>query len=297
LIRKDHNGQSLFDTHLIGPECRERFLPILANGPLMQLGVMLAGVSDLRSQYYIGRTNSKFLLFLGTLSGKAKLTLENETKEIKPGDLLIAPTGTTYRYELIDGRPWNILWFHLKNKSDYAKHEIEIRSIDFLSKFQTEIDDILRESSIQSFLSMEARHAKECYLSILLQRILRPESNSLKTRYEKQLAELWREVAEHPAHSWTLEIMAEKVGYSAGHLNRLCREYYGRPAVKQLAYIRMEYAMQLIIQGNLKIKNIATMCGYENEFAFSVAFKRRFGFSPGRLWAREHKDIKIISSQ
>jgi AraC-like DNA-binding protein len=28
---------------------------------------------------------------------------------------------------------------------------------------------------------------------------------------------------------------------------------------------------------------VAEMCGYENEFAFSVAFKRQFGFSPGRL--------------
>ncbi|MBU4200853.1 MAG: hypothetical protein KKG09_02160 [Verrucomicrobia bacterium] len=43
--------------------------------------------------------------------------------------------------------------------------------------------------------------------------------------------------------------LAALTGFSAGHLNRGCRQYYGRQAMKQLALLRLEHAAQLLRRG------------------------------------------------
>jgi AraC-like DNA-binding protein len=275
-------------THIIGPQCRERFLPLLEGGPLVRLGVTLAGVSDLKGEYCMSRPQTSFILLLGTLSGRARLTTEKGVQELKAGDLLISPSGKAHRYELIHGRPWRIVWFHIKNPHICEESDIDVRSADHLPKLVTEMDDLIRESTIKAVMETEARRAKEGYLSVLIQRLILTDENSQRHRYEMNFSQLWRQVTDRLGNQWTLNRLAEIAGYSAGHLNRICRQYYGRPAMKQLAFLRLEYAARLLLQGSMKIRTVAKMCGYENEFAFSVAFKRQFGVSPAEYRNPDH---------
>ena len=121
---------------------------------------------------------------------------------------------------------------------------------------------------------------KETYLAVLVQRILHHEKRGQQVLQEARLQVLWRAVMKELAHKWRLPELARIAGYSSEQLNRVCNQRYGVPAMKYLTHLRMQNAAHLMGQGTHKVLSIAGLCGYDNPFAFSVAFKRQFGVSP-----------------
>jgi len=270
--------------HMIGPRCRERFLSLLAKGPLAELGVRQSGISDLRGHYYMSRPQPSFFLLLGTLAGQAQLQTETGERLLKTGDVLFAPAGVPYRYDTLRGKRWRIIWFHFQPPSwMQAFKSVRITSTALLPKLTEEAEDILKETSVSTFLAMQARRAKEAYISVMIERLFHQDQPGKQGRYEPIIYQLWRRVMEDLPRLWTLADLATIAGFSAGHLNRICRQYYGRPAMKQLTLWRLEHAAHILRHGELKIDAIAGLCGYANAFAFSVAFKRHFGCPPSRF--------------
>ncbi|HXR90314.1 MAG TPA: helix-turn-helix transcriptional regulator [Steroidobacteraceae bacterium] len=60
----------------------------------------------------------------------------------------------------------------------------------------------------------------------------------------------------------------------------------GQPPMHYLALWRMQVAAQHRREGRGSIAQIAFEVGYDSEAAFSRAFKREFGASPG-IWRRQ----------
>jgi len=274
-------NKSIRKMSIIGPRCRERFLSPLKGGPLRQLHVGGAGVSDLRGQYRMVRPRPTGSVVLGTLAGRAKLFTDDGMRLLKPGDLLLAPAGFNHCYELIRGRYWRIVWFNISG--DIPFDAVRVLKVSFLPKLEREFLDLIEETAVDSFLGLEARSAKESYIAVFLRRILNLEKQGQAVAVEKRLRELWNTVMADPSRPWTLDELADLAGYSAGHLNRICRAYYAAPAVRHLTRLKMEHAAQLLATGTLKLHTIARRCGYDNPFAFSVAFKRQFGVCPSRF--------------
>lgn len=84
-----------------------------------------------------------------------------------------------------------------------------------------------------------------------------------------------------PLHEWTVEDLARQVGVSRTRLVERFKHFFGLPPMRYLAAWRLQSAAQLLKSGTLPVKAIAGRSGYDSEAAFSRAFKRRFGLSPG----------------
>ncbi|NLE30402.1 MAG: AraC family transcriptional regulator [Phycisphaerae bacterium] len=272
--------KNICEKYIIGPECIERLLPLIEAGPLSNLGVTGAGVSDLRGEYRINRPHSRISGVIGTLKGHGRLKSEEGTRILSPGDLMIFPMSKPHCYEIINGKFWKIVWFTIHRPIPFES--IRIVPSDQLTTLAAEYTAIIEEAATGGYLSQEVRLAKENYLACLLRRILHTECIPGKDRhYQQQLRQLWSDVMKDLSHKWTLDELAERAGFSTVHLNRICRRYYQCPVMRYITRLRMTYAAQLLAQGNfIKVETIAHRCGYDNPFAFSVAFKRHFGQSP-----------------
>ena len=266
------------ETSIIGPHCRERFMPLLKDGPLAGLGVTLAGVSNLRSPYVMYRPHASFSVVAGTLEGRGWLNTDEGERFLEPGDLMIAPKGVNHHYETVKNERWKVVWFNIGREIPYNR--VCIRKADFLPAMAREFLDVTAEASAGGFLHMEACMAKENYLAVILQRILQHETRGQEVLHEARLQLLWRSLMNDLARRWRLSDLARIAGYSPEHLNRICNRRYGVSAMHYLTRLRMQHAAHLIGQGTHKILKIAELCGYGNPFAFSVAFKRNYGMSP-----------------
>jgi AraC-like DNA-binding protein len=80
-------------------------------------------------------------------------------------------------------------------------------------------------------------------------------------------------------------LLSEKAGMSEEHLRRLAWAEIGCSPMKHVAFLRMRQATVLFQATSLNVSAVAEAVGYKNAFAFSTAFKRHIGSSPGAFLA------------
>ncbi len=68
-------------------------------------------------------------------------------------------------------------------------------------------------------------------------------------------------------------------------------EMVGVPVMRYLADWRMQVAMEILRAGDLTVAELARRSGYLSEAAFSRAFKRSTGVSPGSVRRREKQAV------
>ncbi|MDP2375885.1 AraC family transcriptional regulator [Reyranella sp.] len=85
-----------------------------------------------------------------------------------------------------------------------------------------------------------------------------------------------------PARRWTADEIARESGSSRTVLGERFNTLLGRPPIDYLVGWRMQLAADRLRHGKDGIARIAIDVGYESEAAFSRAFKRVTGVTPGR---------------
>jgi AraC-like DNA-binding protein len=88
-----------------------------------------------------------------------------------------------------------------------------------------------------------------------------------------------------PAERWTVDSLASAVGMSRTAFAQRFRRQVGSAPVEYLAQWRMTIARSALRHSDESLTEIAERIGYQSDTAFSIAFKRSTGLSPGRFRA------------
>ena len=86
--------------------------------------------------------------------------------------------------------------------------------------------------------------------------------------------------AEPGAH-WSVERMAADTHMSKSAFHDAFKKTVGVTPLRYLLQWRMEYAASSLANTDESVAEVARACGYDSESAFSRAFRREFGHSPG----------------
>ena len=95
-----------------------------------------------------------------------------------------------------------------------------------------------------------------------------------------------------PAHPWTVEELAHRVGMSRSALAQRFTDLLGVPPMQYLAEWRLQLAAQQLRLCDRTLASVAEDVGYESEAAFNRAFKREFGVPPA-TWRRNTADPQV----
>ena len=87
---------------------------------------------------------------------------------------------------------------------------------------------------------------------------------------------------EHPTGAVGTRELAHLVGLSRQHLSVLFRSRTGSTLLEFISSIRLERARALLAEG-LSVGECAALSGYSSIYAFSKAFRRRYGCPPSRV--------------
>ncbi|NNF06919.1 MAG: AraC family transcriptional regulator [Candidatus Eisenbacteria bacterium] len=95
----------------------------------------------------------------------------------------------------------------------------------------------------------------------------------------RALAAMHRE----PEKPWTVDSLAKEVGMSRSGFSARFTTLVGESAKRYLTRWRMQLARTQLLETSDSLFVLADRLGYQSEAAFSRAFKRMFGVSPGSL--------------
>jgi AraC-like DNA-binding protein len=84
-----------------------------------------------------------------------------------------------------------------------------------------------------------------------------------------------------PARAWTVASLAAEVAMSRSAFAARFTELVGEPAMRYVARWRMHAAFTWLKEDDARLGDLASRLGYQSEAAFSRAFKRFIGVSPG----------------
>ncbi|MGB4118431.1 MAG: AraC family transcriptional regulator [Polaromonas sp.] len=175
---------------------------------------------------------------------------------------------------------------------------------------------VLRRDSVQSLsplamtiglLDAEARHAElgastivhglidAVFTYALREQLARQPGNqagwSLAVR-DPQIRRALSHLHQDCAKPWTLEALARTAGLSRTALAERFRQALGDTPLNHLRMLRMQKAMQLLIDSEQTLEQIAQAVGYQDAFGFSKVFKRTTGLSP-----RQFRDQDALTKQ
>lgn len=110
-----------------------------------------------------------------------------------------------------------------------------------------------------------------------------PEANTgwlaaLRDRYiGRSLAAIHRQ----PEYPWSVELLAREIGLSRSAFSARFSALVGESVMKYVTRWRMLLARNRLIHETISVGELADQLGYQSEAAFSRAFKRTLGVSPG----------------
>ena len=80
-----------------------------------------------------------------------------------------------------------------------------------------------------------------------------------------------------------LRMLAEDANFSQPYLSRIFKEWCGLSIHQYINQVRIQHAKELIVNGNITIKEIALAVGFSGDAQFIRAFKKLEGVTPGTL--------------
>jgi AraC-like DNA-binding protein len=113
---------------------------------------------------------------------------------------------------------------------------------------------------------------------------------------DKQMGRAIMLIHRYPARPWTVASLATEVAMSRSAFAARFTELVGEPAMHYLARWRMHMALTWLKEDGATLGELASRLGYQSEAAFSRAFKRFIGVSPGVV-RRNGEAVNGIRSQ
>lgn len=106
---------------------------------------------------------------------------------------------------------------------------------------------------------------------------------------DRRLGPVIAKIHRDPCRAWTLESLASEAAMSRSAFASSFTERVGEPAMHYVTRWKMHTAATWLGEEDVSVAELARRLGYDSEAAFSRAFKRFVGVSPGSLRKRKQK--------
>jgi AraC family transcriptional regulator len=89
-------------------------------------------------------------------------------------------------------------------------------------------------------------------------------------------------IRERVSEPVTVSMLSSAVGLSRSHFSRAFHKVAGEPPRAYISRLRVERAMSLVREGDIRLGEIALVAGFADQAHFSNAFRRVTGATPSQ---------------
>ncbi len=266
-----------------------RFYLNLHPSPSQPLSLVCGGVERMNDDYVVERADFPYYAIEWVIDGRGLLTMGGKTHELAVGSLFAYGPGIPHRISNV--RPDNMRKYYLDLAGSEAARRL--KELGLLQGRPIKIGRPHEFVELWNLIDRESRDVSghsHVICETLTRAILQKIEQRMITATVSESPEAFQSfemarafIEERFLEFRTVEDVAAEIGFSPVYLSRLFKRFAGSGAYKYLLRLRMNYAAELLLEGGLKVKVVASRLEYADAFQFSRAFKRVYGVPPSSL--------------
>ena len=234
-----------------------------------------AGVASMPAPFEIVRTKLGGGYFLACFGGEGRVLVDGSWVPCREGQAVLLPPGTLHAFHTRKGHRWDFCWVRYQEVREQTPPAAAQTPV--IAAFDAEPLRLALLGLHHECSNAATPQAIEAWVALIQQYVLR---FAQPARLDPRLSRLWEKVSLTLGDDWTVAAMAAETHLSEKQLQRVCRNELGRNPRRQLIWLRMRHAAELLTHTDAKVETIAGLVGYKNPFVFSTTFKKVMGWSP-----------------
>ncbi|RKP51541.1 AraC family transcriptional regulator [Cohnella endophytica] len=161
-------------------------------------------------------------------------------------------------------------------------NELKIGIRKLLKKHNATMEQVLNEASQSDSDGAESRSFEEMrrWLDRAIEGVTAYLTSSRKVGAKKAVEDIVQFLNQHYGEEISLHAVSERFHLNPAYLSRLFKNETGQTFNDYLSKIRLDAAVNLLRNDQLKVGDIAPMVGYENVNYFLKKFKDYYGCTP-----------------
>ncbi len=137
--------------------------------------------------------------------------------------------------------------------------------------------DLLRVESVSD--TPKSRECTALLLKLLIAEVFGGGSGSAVSPHSDGLRRLRAEIYGSPAGSYTIETLAARLSLSASYFQTLYRAEFGVSCYEDVLRAKTGLAEYYLANTDMQVREIASVCGFENDVHFMRQFRKRTGLT------------------
>jgi AraC family transcriptional regulator, arabinose operon regulatory protein len=222
------------------------------------------------------------------IDGSGTVLIDGQEHRLTPNTCFIIPAGQPHAYLANPLSPWSIYWLHFAGERAQCFSGLYSRVTHIKPCVSSRIDDRIKLfneiiTALELGFSKENIEFANMCLNTLLATFFYVETfRSVRgVRSSDPVDQAIFFMQDNLHESLKISDIARHVQFSESHLSRLFRNKTGSSPMDYFINLKMQEAIRLLTNKNLKIKEVAFALGYDDPFYFSRIFSRHMGSSPG----------------
>ncbi len=207
------------------------------------------------------------------------------------GETVIVPTGTAVLYKPHESKIYThyafdnvvVAWIHFEG----AKVHETLKELGLLDKQMITVNNGSKLfKNINAICDEYTKkdtgytHCAEAILTKILVDLSRNSLNDAASRQEQMIESICEKIASEYSLNYDSDHYAAECGLSTSHFNVLFRKYTDTSPLQYKMNIRLLTARNLLVNSEYKIKEIASLIGFDDPLYFCKYFCKKYGMSP-----------------
>lgn len=229
--------------------------------------------------------NPEILWFVG---GKGYVLYDDRKLPVGAGDTVVVNPYAVHQVVSDE----ELVYFCLIIDKDFCRqHAVDIRELQFTEQIRdAQLDELLsrvvEERGRSKPFAYTAMMASALEVLLYLCRNYsapRTAPVPVDSSERKLVGAAIHYIKDHIAEKLTVDDIAASVGLSKYYFLREFKRLTGFTPVSYINILRCEYAKELLRNGKYKVREVAVMCGFENDSYFANVFKKHTGMLPSQF--------------
>lgn len=221
------------------------------------------------------------------VEGKGSAQVDNHNYTINSGDFFIIPANTPHFYAASDESAWTIYWLHFKGKTGNAITASLVTRLGGhkgLIAYSAKRDGLFEElySNLERGYSNEnILYANMCFWYLMASFQFDAKFSNANLAKNPDVVSIAIDFMQQMINSTlTLATIAQAVNLSVSHFAAIFHKKTGFAPIEYFNHLKVQKACQYLQFTDDRIKEIASLLGFEDCYYFSRLFKKLMGISP-----------------